>query len=301
MIKANMLHLSFNLWSDRDCPEWPIPELAAKPFLRFDDPVWNDILRRMAGAGLNMLLLYLGDAVRYESHPEIAVKGAWSVKRLRKELARLRQMGIEPIPALDFSTSHDVWLGPYARCVSTEPYYAVCRDLIAEIIDLFDTPRFFHLGMDEETLPHQRHYEYVVIRQYDLWWRDFYYLVEQVERGGSRAWVWSDCLWYHPEVFFRKMPTTVLQSNWYYKATFNKRKALPVRSYLELDEHGYDQVPTGSNWECPENFGRTVSWCTKNICPERLLGFLMTPWRATTQPFHDQLAQAVELARRALP
>ena len=42
---------------------------------------------------------------------------------------------------------------------------AASMDLIAEVSELFDGPRFFHIGMDEETFQHQRMYHYVVVRQ----------------------------------------------------------------------------------------------------------------------------------------
>ena len=80
---------------------------------------------------------------------------------MRDEVVRLREMGLEPIPKLNFSTCHDAWLGPYARMVSTPQYYQVVKDLIAETIEMFGNPRLFHLGMDEEALVHQRQFEYV--------------------------------------------------------------------------------------------------------------------------------------------
>lgn len=75
--------------------------------------LWNELQQKMLGVGVNMVVIDLGDGVKYESHPEIAVRGAWSVKQLRQELAKLRKMGIEPIPKLNFSATHDIWLGPY--------------------------------------------------------------------------------------------------------------------------------------------------------------------------------------------
>jgi hypothetical protein len=56
-----------------------------------------------------------------------------------------------------------------------------------EVSDLFDKPRFFHLGMDEENAEDQKWLNHVVIRQHDLWWHDFYFFVDQVEKNGSRA------------------------------------------------------------------------------------------------------------------
>ncbi|MGQ9630483.1 MAG: Tat pathway signal protein [bacterium] len=298
MIWANLLHLSYNMWADRDVPERD-EYFSAKPYLRFDASLWRDLLRRMVDAGMNVVVIDLGDGVRYESHPEIAVSRAWTVDRLKRELAKIRKLGLEPIPKLNFSTCHDTWLGRYSRCVSTDTYYGVCRDLIAEVIEIFEKPRLFHLGMDEETAHHQRYYDYVVIRQYELWWHDFYFYVDQVERGGARPWIWSDYVWTHPDDFFKKMPKSVVQSNWYYGEVFSKRIG-DVKAYLDLEAHGYDQIPTGSNWLNPENFGRTVSYCGKHIAPERLLGFLQTSWKPTLEACRQQHIQAIELAGRAI-
>ena len=292
LIWGELIHLSTNMWIDRDDTVWDVDHVT-RPYLRFDTDLWNDLVGRMVDAGVNMVVLDLGDAVKYESHPEIAVEGAWTIERLKQELTRLREVGIEPIPKLNFSACHDIWLGPYSRMLSTDTYYGVCKDLIGEIIGIFDTPRFFHLGMDEETYPHQQHFEYVVCRQFDLWWQDLYFLLKQVEDGGVRPWVWSDYLWHHPEVFWEKMPKSVLQSNWYYEASFDKEIGY-VKACLDLEEHGYDQVPAGANWSCDTNFGDTVKFARENIAPERLKGFLQTIWRQTTPRWREKHITAVE-------
>src|SRR5690349_6961526 len=134
MIYANLLHLSYNMWGDWDRPGagkyW-----AARPYLRFGEKLWNELLEVMQKRKFNMVVIDLGDGVDYASHPEIAVKNAWSRDKLRTELAKMRQMGLEPIPKLNFSTCHDQWMGEYARMVSTPEYYKVCEDLIAEVAE----------------------------------------------------------------------------------------------------------------------------------------------------------------------
>ena len=312
MIWCYLVHLGYNMWEDREAPPIPpglTPRLRrvlktrrATDDLRFDTPLWDELIDRMADAGVNMCLLDLGDGVRYASHPEIAVKHAWTPRRLRRELGRLRERGIEPIPKLNFSATHDAWLGAYERCVSTDTYYAVCRDLIAEVCDLFDRPRLFHLGMDEETCWHQRYSSYVVVRQGDLWWEDLRRLVHCAEAGGARAWVWSDYLWNHPGAFWRNMPRRVVQSNWYYGSVFHARRA-HVRAYVDLEKHGYEQIPTGSNFSVPENFPQTVRYCAARVAPERLLGFCQTSWLPTQQAYrrhHRRALRLVAEARRRL-
>lgn len=289
-IWANLIHLSFNMWSDRD----------VKPDLPFDMNLWSELLERMAEAGINMVVLDLGDGIHYVSHPEIAVRGAWSPDQLREELARMRSMGLEPVPKLNFSTGHDAWLGPYARCVSTDMYYDVCRDLIAEVIRLFDGPRLFHLGMDEEEFDVQRTHEYVVVRQFDLFWHDIRFLLDRVEEGGARPWVWADMIRrMDPESYLANMPRSVLQSNWYYEDAFTE-EVISVRNYRQLEEHGYDQVPTASTVLYPGNLADTVAFARSRIAPERLLGFMQTVWKPTLPEHRASHVEAIKAVAQAM-
>ncbi|MFC1676274.1 Tat pathway signal protein [Planctomycetota bacterium] len=297
MIWGNLVHLSMNMWEDRVTPEREARYY--RPYLRFDEKLWNDILVEMQKAKMTMVVIDLGDGVKYQSHPEIAVKNAWTVDKLKKELAKIRSMGMEPIPKLNFSTGHDAWMGEYSRCVSTPKYYDFCRNLIAEVIELFDKPRFFHLGMDEESPSHQKYYAFLAVRQFDLWWKDLYFYFDQVTKGGARPWLWSDYYWHHPETFLKKMPRSVVQSNWYYGTEFNTDINY-VKAYHDLEEYGYDQIPTGSNFASPENFGMTVDYCKKHIGKERLLGFLQTPWRPTLETYRQHHLEAVRQVGRAI-
>ena len=290
LIWAYLIHLSYNMWSDREVAGHPYYHY--RPYLRFDDALWNELLPRMRDAGVNMLVIDVGDGVQFESHPEIAVQNAWPRSRMRDEVARLKSMGIEPIPKLNFSTCHDQWLGPYARKVSTPEYYQAAKDLIAETIDLFDTPRFFHLGMDEEALIHQRHFEYVVLRQHDLWWRDFQFFLDQLKPKNVRPWIWSDNIWVRPEEFVARMPRNVLQSNWYYGETFDDRKE--VKAYDLLEEARFDQIPTFSNWETQQNVYNTVRYCRDKIAPERMKGFIHAPWRPTLTEVRERHVDAID-------
>lgn len=314
LIFANLVHLGYNMWADRKVDDWGgkkkykehiVKNVAAHDYLRCDQKLWDDIAKKMSEAGMNMMVIDLGEGVKYKSHPELGVRGAWNTKRLKKELAKLRALGIEPIPKLNFSTSHDTWLGEYSRCVSTPTYYKVCGELIAEVCELFDKPRFFHLGYDEESARHQGRYAYVVVRQHEQWWHDFYFFVEQVEKNGVRPWIWSDYVWNHAEEFYKKMPKSVLQSNWYYGTDFSKFEAgafdksnttrARIQSYIDLDKQGYDQIPTASNWGAAENFAQTVEFCKKHLSSEHLKGFLQTPWTTTLEPFRDHHIEAIKV------
>ena len=289
-----------NMWSDVPVKTWgPFkPEdlhlVCQADHLRFDEVVWQTLTARMQKVRMNMVVIDLGEAIQYESHPELAVKGSWPAEKVRKELTRLRGMGIEPIPKLNFSTSHCAWLKEYRRQVSTPTYYRVCADMIREVCAIFDTPRFFHLGYDEESAVNQSQFGYVVVRQGELWWHDFLFFVKEVERQNVRPWIWSDYCWSHREEFLKRMPKSVLQSNWYYGATVEPAKQVETRTYLDLDKAGFDQIPTGSNWDNDVNFKGTVAFCRKGLSPQRLKGFLMAPWFFTLKAWQEKNLQAIE-------
>lgn len=329
-IWGSLLHLGRNFWSDRPYPRpetagrYPMPENLPPEIkrlkrlqkkmggwhdrLRFDESAWNKAVERMRGKGLNMLVIDLGEGLRYPSHPEIAAKDAWSPEKMRDEIKRLREMGIEAIPKLNFSTTHNAWMGEYRRLVSTPEYYRVCEDLIRDTCEIFGNPRFLHLGYDEEDFAHMQYgYDFVPIRQGELWWHDFLLTVKCVEKCGVRAWIWSDKIWHHREEFVKRMPKSVLQSNWYYCGNFNpdKKDGLypMVHAYDWLEEAGFDQVPCVSNcgdWNMLKtNPDLTANYCKKIIAPERLKGMLIAPWCCTTEDFLPWIDESTDMLAAA--
>jgi hypothetical protein len=301
MLWGSLLHLSFNMWEDFYQSTLKY-DSGYRADLELSETLWNDALKTMHERGMNMVVIDLGNAIKYDSHPEITVRNAWSPARLRKELESIRNLGLEPIPKLNFSACHDAWLGEYSHMVSTDIYYKVCRDLIEEVIFLFDKPRLFHLGMDEEVTEYQKTYRFALARQNNLWWADLYFYVGEVERNGSRAWIWSDYAWHYPDLFFKNMPKSVLQSNWYYGSGFEKDNDKPyIKLYRQLEEFGYDQIPTSGYYNVAhENFiSSTVQYCKKVIDPSRLFGFLQTHWMITLEKNREMLLKGIELIGEA--
>jgi len=303
MIWGHLIHLGYNMWRENDSQYFEYGDFAsaysASSLLRLDKDIWDEMIEMMPQSGINTLLIDLGEGIKYESHPELAVKGSWTVDKFKKELDKIRSLGITPIPKLNFSTGHDEWMGEYSRCVSTPKYYEVCKDLINEVCDLFDNPKLFHLGMDEETYKHQAFYNFAIVRNGDLWWNDLYFYIDLLEKRGVRPWVWSDYIWHNEDLFLRKMPKSVLQSNWYYDNHFDNEEDSYVKGYLTLEKNGYDQIPTGSNWLKSDNFDTTVKFSKGKIAPERLLGFLQTTWKPTTRDFKYRQLEAIDLVAQA--
>lgn len=319
MLWSVLIHIGYNLYLDDGDPfptedyhrNAPEPYYRYSPSLHVDDAVWSEIAETAVDKGVNAMVLDLSDGIRYESHPEIAVEGAWSVQRLRDEISQLRARGIEVFPKLNFSAGHDVWLKQYSRVVSTPAYYDVVDDLIDEVSEIFEQPRFFHLGMDEETYENQRAFQHIMIRRGDLWWNDLARMIARVERHGSRAWVWADAAWHDPQEYLARMPQSVVQSNWYYEPVFTgdeSGRPKPVShdgqtafmTYLDLDEHGFEQIPTASVFGAYDNLAATVEYCASRLDPDRLLGFMHSTWvppTAGTRDLHLRMLERVAEAR----
>ena len=320
-----LLHLGENMWTDQPCPQpedknprYPYPdylkpdELAAKKlshrlsgdcdYLRLDEDVWRRATDRMAELKMNFVMVDVGEALVYPSHPELAVKGSWSPEKLAAEVARLRGIGLEPVPKLNFSATHDAWLKEYSRMVSTPEYYRVVSDVIRDVAEIFK-PRYFHIGYDEEDHWHQDRFLYAVMRKGDLWWHDFLFTVKEVENTGARAWMWSDKIWHARKEFVRRCPKSVLCSNWYYLDNFDPKKDSPlypmVHAYEWLDEAGFDQVPCCSscgNWSTLDtNPLLTVEYCLPRIARERFKGLLTTSWQKTMKPFERWIIKSLDL------
>lgn len=307
-IWATLVHLGTNLWYEQGntCGQdenrlWKSP---ASPDIRFDRAVWDEYLTHIKKNGVNTIILDVGEALIYKSHPEISCRGAWSHQEMRDEIKRLNDMGIDVIPKLNFSTCHDEWLGVYSRMVSTPTYYQVCKDLICEVCDLFSA-KYLHIGFDEEVYENQKKYDFVVIRQNDLWWNDLNFFNECVRANGARAMMWSDYARHKPQEFVQKCPKDIVQCVWYYFDEFGKEGSIDPQNEIRLrpidilQEAGFDQLPTGSIEYFKGNFEALVKYCKQNVSDEHLLGFMQTTWESVTPEWREYLNHSTEPVKSA--
>ncbi len=301
--------------------------------LDFDDEAWERVTAAAQESGINMIVLDIGEGIEWKSHPELAVDGAWSYYRVKKEIERLRNMGIALIPKLNFSATHCLWLGEYRKLMSTKVYYDVCRDLIHEVYDLFEKPEYVHLGMDEEGNTNiLRNYEGLVnFRRGELLWHDLKFLCDIVTDLGAKPWIWADICCEQPEEFKKRFDTdSVLLSPWYYfafkKEHFKKisdcsqadidfyANTFPYNqmnlTYIEEDPGyvkmredminsaalGYGLVPCFSKWgDTPYNAPDMIE-LYKKIAPEGALkGFMVAPWCHTLNDKADEIIANIRL------
>ncbi len=273
-----------------------------------DDLAWDNRVAYAREHGINLMLVDLAEALRYPSHPELALDGAnkqqssrsaeWMNERVRK----CRDCGMEVVPQLNFSATHDAWLGFYSRMVSTPTYYRVAKDLIRDVYDIFEKPRFISMGMDEEAIDFAVSKPVGVARLGDLLWHDINFFGREISRLGARPWMASDIEWWYPKEFAKNVSKDILQQNWYYGQSFDSKayKAKKdmrwkyIESYNRLDAAGFDQVPGPSNWlegrdkregktENKVNTDLTLEYCKRELNPDRVLGYISLPWCGATK------------------
>ena len=310
-----LIHLGTNTMCDRVPSSWglfkkeQLSGFGPSKKLRCDDNIWRETIDAHAAAGTNTIVIGLAEGVVYPSHPELAVEGSWSVEKLRGEIARMRSMGLEVLPKLNFSATHDIWMQDYSRMLSTKKYYQVCEDLIRDVDEIFDHPRMIHLGYDEENWENQCKYDFAVIRQGDLWWHDFLWFVKTAEKYGMRSWIWTDCNRKNPEVFYKRMPRDVIQSNWYYGLNFADRSEKignadrskkRLQYYIDFDKAGFEQIPCGSNWYNDGNFPQLSRFCRGKLSKRTLRGMLMAPWFKTMPENRGKLLSAAKEVQEAI-
>ena len=306
-IRAVLLHVGHNLWCDwypegtdlAKVPKESLPDVK----LRCVDALWKEAADHAVAKGLNMIVVDLAEGLAYPSHPELAIEGSWSAEKMSAEVRRLKGLGVEVIPKLNFSTTHDGWLKQYRRLVSTPQYYAVCADVLKDAYEIFGHPRFIHIGCDEEDhiyhIMTSKTRQFVLTRRGEVWKNDFLFYVRTVEKLGARAWCWSDYGWDHPD-FHAWCPKSVVMSDWYYdeghggfdpKTNPVEEDRKRIAQYAALEAAGFDQIPCGTNWagrkrdqeKCGADdvIGKLVGYCRRTIAPERLMGFMMASWAAT--------------------
>ena len=302
-IKAMLIHIGTNLWyevGNHHGEGGKVWQSAAEEKMRFDKELFYELIEYLPACNVNAVVLDLADGIVYNSHPELAIEGSLTRAELTEILAKLKGLGIEVIPKLNFSTCHDVWMKDYAKMVSTKIYYEVCKDLIDEVCEIF-RPEILHLGMDEEVYENQSKYDYVVIRQNDLWWHDLYYLIEQVEKHGVKACLWSDYARHRPQEFVEKCPKTVIQCPWYYFDQFEgelcESNKIRVEPFKILGDAGFAILAGGSVEYFEENISLLHNHCKKYLSKESYKGIIQTTWAPTTGPWRKELFRAAELMK----
>ena len=332
-LRSALLHLSMNMWGEFAFPgEKRYPEFSyVGDRMVTETAVWNATIDRMVRRNYNHVLIDVGDGVVYPSHPELAIKGRWTPDRLRDEVRRLRALGIEAVPKLNFSASHDGWLKQYGRMLSTRKYYQVVRDVIADTCEIFENPRLVHVGLDEEETIHITRKPLVQVRRGDLWWHDAQFLFDEVVRHNARpaCFGMTAYLEYGEATFLKRMPRMVVQCPSLYGSDFDfstsvgktdwfsKRRLKQLAAIKAYVKGGFDcfggtsawvkkdatkPIPQGKDYPLDHNSAKAfLGFLRTQVPAEKLIGMMSMPWEPMTakriycwESGIDELADALD-------
>jgi hypothetical protein len=202
-------------------------------------PEWlEDYLERvLVRHKINTLVLIVNQAIRLESHPELAAPQAWSKAQVRQVLEFARRHYLEVAPLVTILGHADWFTLNYQdlseegdhliACVSNPKTQQILTDVVSEVADLF-RPRRFHLGMDEAWwrtldlpvekrcklcagIPKSEIFASHLIRYYNL-----------LKARGIETLIWADMLLpehnggapYHTARALGKVPRDVILCNW---------------------------------------------------------------------------------------
>ena len=303
MIHAMLMHLSSNMWSKKGHSYNLTKEnddFIYRDKLFCDKETWIKVTDFCAECGMNTIFIDLGDGVIFDSHPEIAIDGAWTKAELREELSRLRSKGLTPLPKFNFSSAHSGWMGKYGYMVGTQTYYDVCRDLIEEVCDIFDGPEYFHIGMEEEDASSQKNKPIAIVRAPHIMMRDINFLADICRNKGARA-----CIWINSEMiknfggeekFCENIAKDIVMTPYYYgwvrKDWTGEKIPETVRLMKKLGELGYDMIPCSSTWSWHLAMHDVMYYCEKNVNKEHILGYFMASWMLTDPKKYNALRNA---------
>lgn len=282
-IRAYTIQLGRNMWCDRTGPA-PVIEgyiqVMMPKYETFtkDKDTFRKLVNHAHSVGMNTIVINIGEGLTFESHPEINIEGSWTRDELKEEIEYIRALGMEPVPLMNFSATHDLWLGIYERMVATEEYYKVCADLIDEVCQVFDSPKYFHIGMDEENEKAQEFYNFATVRNEIVFCRDVNFFCDCIRKNGARPWMFTDSYLRFPDGFTESIAKDVIMSNQHsnFEGKTEKREAIKVLP-IELEplaDAGYDIVLMSSSYRTSASPETATDYANKNISADRLIGTL---------------------------
>ena len=216
----------------------------------FDTATVDTVLKYAAEKCFDHVLIFVGDAYDYESHPEIAVEGALSKEEFIAFLKKVRSFGLTPLPMLDFGFAQDAWLSKADLVTPSREYLSLASDLIKELCEIFEKPELFHLGFGDESEKSQYFKALKRTRNGDVWFECVKHLCDTVTKCGSRPWIWADNFLCDKKAFEENISKDVVLST----QSYGYIKRFPNGSYrdsvtqsaVELGKLGYTQIPASS-------------------------------------------------------
>lgn len=229
-----MFGISDNMWvplhtkREFEVGDWVENYRADK--IAFDWDVFQRVIEKAAKAGINTILLDVGDGVRFESHPEIVLSDSLTRKEVKELVDRCRTLNIDIIPKLNFSTGHSYWTKDWRARTSSPEYYTFVQDLLTELYEMFEQPKYIHIGMDEENQKNMQETDLVIFRRRDLLWHDIRFMIKTIKDLGAIPVMWHDPIFSDEQEFEKNIkPEDVVIMPWRYVSLKEKYFTKPTR------------------------------------------------------------------------
>lgn len=274
----------------------PVPVRAYLLHLTHYDPEWNDkrwrdqpvdetlaleVVRAMADAHMNTLILDVEDGVVFASHPELRRPHSLPMESLRRIVRAAHAKGIDVVPKVNFSRGvtfdHNAWMSPYDKLDDTDAYWRVAFDVIDELIRETKPRQYFHIGMDEDTA-----------RSPEAYVRASTVLDAHIRGRGLRAVMWNDSAqvfdkasrWRSVE---QRLPRTLIQVLWDYHD-------LQFEGIAHLRRLGFDV------WAAPgvDHLDQVRQW-RADVLHLGGTGMVLTQWLPCTTPNRGAMLGAIRV------
>lgn len=251
----------------------------------FDAQLAMAVIDEMAVHAMNTLVVDVADAVRYESHPELARPYTVPMQQLRDLADAARQREMDVVPKLNFSQTHwhghNDWFRPHHHLFDNEEYWRRAFQIMHELIEATRPSRFFHIGMDED---HDRSYTQYV--------EAIKTLRDGLAQRDLRAVMWNDSSCMAPQSHIHvekalfaeeRIPKDVVQLVWDY------RRVEPD-ILRRVKGRGFEL------WGAPGSSEQNVKAFRDALLQIGGTGLIITTWTATRPRNRDRLLEAVRTA-----
>lgn len=253
-----------------------------------------------------------------EIHPELGLKPGIAPQRLppyTSAIREIRALGIEFVPLRNIPVghAHQSGLFPYLFLGEDETYYWAMKNIIDSELEIF-TPRYFHLGLDEEQFS-MKAYLYPV-RGLKKWRDVAIEFARHLRRRGVMPMMWSELLFLEwggrsqyfnwkgefggafptgYEEFLATFPRDIILIPWYYWVK-KPEETLDGKGDLRRQAKTGLPVMPGATENNVEHHTMAVK-LIKNQYPNAL-GVITTLWGGDTL-FQDRYPRYPEYVRRA--
>ncbi len=245
---------------------------------------------------INNLLIEV-DNIKWKHDPTIALDWSMDQEDLKKDIAYANEHFIEVSPLLQ-SLGHCDWMfkngrnkdlaenpdRPYAYCPSNPRTYDYVLPFYDETVELFNHPRFVHIGHDEVQEPggFPRHEECKKRSAEQIFVDDTLKVREHLAKQGARVMMWGDMMLSKGDApdatnaespekakWIRdQLPKDVIVTDWHYAAADPK----DYKSLGIFVGEGHEAI--ASTWFTPANI-EAFAQQAKNV---GALGLLQTTW-----------------------